>query len=103
MTHEELEELLIPSGLPVAFHHFDAPPSGAFLVYLDDGENPFFADNRTYSSARGYRVELYSAVDPESERNTVAAILDANDIPYTVDSTYVESERLFEIIFEIEV
>lgn len=103
MTHAELEKLLQTAGFPVAYHHFNAPPDGIFLVYLDDGLTPFFADNRTYAGARSYRLELYSAMDPEDARESVASVLDAADIPYTADTIYVESERLFETIFEIEV
>lgn len=103
MSHTELEKLLAAVGLPVAYHHFDAPPTAPFLVYLDSGSDPFYADNRTYTEAAGYRIELYGPLDLEPEAAKVRAVLDAADIPYTVSHSYVESEALFEAIFEIEV
>mgnify|MGYP006934500621 FL=1 len=103
MTHAELETLLAAVGLPVAYHHFDAPPTAPFLVYLDSASGPFYADDRTYAESRGYRLELYGAMDLETEADRVRSVLDAASIPYTVDHSYVESEALFEVIFEIEV
>ena len=103
MTHAELEKLLAAGGLPGAYHHFDAPPAAPFLVYLDNGSDPFFADNRTYTEATGYRIELYGPLDLEPETAKIRAVLDAANIPYTVSHSYVESEALFESIFEIEV
>ena len=103
MTHAQVEALLTEAGIPVAYHHFDAPQEGPFLVYLDDGNDPFFADNCNFEDVTAYRLELYSAIDPEQDAAKIAAVLNQQKIPYTKDFAFVESKKLFEVIFEIEV
>lgn len=103
MTHAELLDILEPMGIPWAYHHWEKPPAPPYGVYLDGPYDPFHADNRNYFSARQIRLEVYSA-DRNPELDTkVEAALTAAEIPYEADFDYLESEALYESIFEIEV
>ena len=52
---------------------------------------------------REIRLEIYDTVrDPALDRKVEAA-LTAADIPYEADFSFLESEGLYESIFEIEV
>ena len=103
MTFAELEAILEPTGFPWTYHHWDTPPPPPYGVYLSVRDNPFFADNRTYTFSAGIRLEVYSLERDTSLDDKVRAALDAAEIPYDTDYTFLESEGLYESIFEIEV
>lgn len=103
MTHAELLTILKPVGIPWAYHHWGKPPAPPYGVYLDGPYDSFHADNRNYFSAHQIRLEVYSTDrNPELDARVEAA-LTAAEIPYEADFDYLESEALYESIFEIEV
>ena len=103
MTFAELVAILEPTGFPWTYHHCDTPPPPPYGVYLSVRDNLFFADNRTYTFSAGIRLEVYSLERDTSLDDKVRAALDAAEIPYDTDYTFLESEGLYESIFEIEV
>lgn len=103
MPFAELVAILEPTGFPWTYHHWDTPPPPPYGVYLSVRDNPFFADNRTYTFCAGIRLEVYSLERDTSLDDKVRAALDAAEIPYDTDYTFLESEGLYESIFEIEV
>ena len=60
MTYDELLAILARTGIPWAYHHWDKPPVLPWGVYLSDGDDSFFADDRTYFLSSGIRLEVYS-------------------------------------------
>lgn len=103
MTHEELLRVLEPTGLPWAYHHWEQPPPPPYGVYLDNSYDPFYADNRNYFNVRRVRLEVYSGHRDAPLDARVEAALDAASVPYEADFEYLESEQLYESIYEIEV
>lgn len=61
MTHEELLEILRPTGVPWTYHHWEKKQEPPYGVYLDDGDDPFFADGCNYFAFLAVRLELYYA------------------------------------------
>lgn len=103
MTFAELVAILTPTGIPWTYHRWDKPPSPPYGVYLSVRDNPFFADDQTYAFTSGIQLEVYSLERDTSLDDAVRAALDAAQIPYDTDYTFLESEGLYESIFEIEV
>lgn len=103
MSHEELLSILRSTGLPWTYHHWDTPPQPPYGVYLDTEDDPFFADDRVYSSFRSVRMELYSLERDPALDDRVRGALDDASLSYDVDYTWIESEGLYETIFECEV
>lgn len=101
MDEATLFQLLKTTGLPVAYHHFTSPPSPPYIVYLFSYNSNFGADNRVYDAAKNYQVELYTTKkDPISEV-LIECLFDANDIYWDKTETYIESEGLFQVLYEI--
>lgn len=103
MTHDELLNILRPTGIPWTYHHWEGHQDPPYGVYLDQNDDPFFADDKTYVFFSDMRLELYSLERDPALDARVRDVLDAAGIPYDVDFTYIESEGLYESIFEIEV
>lgn len=98
---DDLLTLLKSTGLPVAYHHFDAPPAPPYIVYLSPDTQNFFADNRVYCQIENYQVELYTVKkDPASEA-LLEGLFNANDIPWDKNGLYLEGEKLYQVVYEI--
>ena len=74
MTHEELLEILRPTGVPWTYHHWEKKQEPPYGVYLDDGDDPFFADGCNYFAFLAVRLELYSLErDPALKSHPITA------------------------------
>ena len=101
MDEVTLFNLLKSTGLPVAYHHFVSPPAPPYIVYLLSYSSNFGADNKVHSQADNYQVELYTTIkDPASEK-LVEDLFDANDIFWDKTETYIDSEDLYQVLYEI--
>ena len=101
MNEEALKALLETTGLPVAYHHFKTPPEPPYIVYLFSYSSNFGADNKVHGKVNNYQVELYTTIkDPASEK-LVEDLFDANDIFWDKTETYIDSEDLYQVLYEI--
>jgi len=103
MDEANLKTLLKTTGLPVVYHHYKSPPTPPYMVYLFTNSDNFGADNKVYSEANVYHVELYAEIkDPASEK-LVEDVLDSAEIYWDKSGAYIESEKLYQTVYEIEV
>jgi hypothetical protein len=101
MTLEDLKTLLETSGLRFAYHHWDAPPALPYGVYLYAYSSDLMADDCNYADVDNWQVELYSrGKDPTSEA-AIEAVLKGAGIPYQKTETYLETEKLYQIVYLI--
>lgn len=103
MTYQELEQLLTPLGIPFKFHHWEKPPAMPYGVYFDDSTDNFAADDIAYVVIRNFNIELYVRQrDPDLE-GRLEDILTAADLYWDMEATYIDSERFWQVAYEIEV
>jgi len=93
--------LLKSTGLPVAYHHFTSPPTPPYIVYLFSYSSNFGADNKVHSQADNYQVELYTKTKDPAVEALIEGLFDANEIYWEKTETYIESEGLFQVLYEI--
>lgn len=103
MTLSELGALLKTTGLPVSYRAW--PENGApplpFVCYLEAGSNNFSADGVVYCPIKRVQVELYTKLkDPEAEDKVEAAL---SSFFWEKTETYLDTEKCFQILYEIEV
>ena len=105
MTYEEINEMMQEVGLPFAYHHFaeGESPNPPFLLFLSPGENTFSADNLTYHSFKHLDIELYTDEKSPDAEKRVEEVLHQHNIYYTKSETWIESERLYEVLYTLEV
>ena len=103
MSLEELKTLLGTTGLPVTYRAWpenEAPPL-PFICYLVAYSNNFGADNRVYHKIDHIQVELYTKLkDPEAEDRVENAL---SSLYWDKTEEYIDSERCYQILYEIEV
>jgi hypothetical protein len=105
MTHNEILTLLQETGIPTAYDHFaeGESPDPPFLCFLYPESNNLSADGRVYAKIDALHVELYTdKKDPETEA-AVEAVLDGHGIFYDKTEVWIESERLYEVLYSMEV
>jgi hypothetical protein len=103
MTLAELKQLLNQTGYPVAYSHFNSEVSAPFVTYLVAFSSNQYADNKVYAKIQNAQVELYTDYKDLAIESTLEDILDTNEIPYQTTETFIESQQLFQKIYEIGV
>ena len=105
MTYEEICEMVQEIGLPFAYHHFaeGESPKPPFVLFLSPGEHTFGADDLMYISFKKLDIELYTDEKSPEAEHRVEEILTQYGIFYTKNEIFIESERLYEVIYEMEV
>ena len=104
MTYQEIAQMIESIGLPFAFYQFpddteQAPPFICFLYDYDD----FYADDSNYADKVVLTVELYTDTKDIPLESAVEAVLDANEMTWSKASTYIDSERMWQTSYTMEV
>lgn len=101
---EKLLQMLQEMQIPFAYHHFAEgeavnPP---FICYLLPGSNNFSADGKVYFKINEVRIELYTDLKDLAVEQQVEDVLDKYKIFYNKSETWIESERLYEVLYTFE-
>lgn len=100
----ELYELLKELKMPVAYHHFIKAKSPPFIVYYRVNSKNFVADDTIYTKTNIYRIELYTKQKDVNKEIEIENLLDRSGIIYEVISeSYIESEKIYQVIYEINI
>ena len=101
---DELMELMNEMGIPYAYDHFaeGESPDPPFLCFLLPGSDNFAADGRVYYKISEVRVELYTDIKDVSAEQAVEAVLDRHGIFYEKSETWIDSEKLYEVLYRFE-
>lgn len=105
MTLGELTKVLEATGYPVAYSHFTATPGKSvpkppYICYLVDGSANLMADNKVYHKINDLNIELYTIKKDLVAEAKLEQVLDDYEIPYESFGTFIESEKLFQKIYE---
>lgn len=105
MTHQEVLEMMNEMKLPYAYHHFveGESPDPPFLVFLYPGSDNFAADGKVYFKVNRLNIELYTDLKDVELEETVEAVLDEHGIFYEKSEVWIESENLYEVLYQMEV
>ena len=101
---EELLQMLHEMGIPFAYHHFaeGESPEPPFICYLLPGSNNFSADGKVYYKINEVHIELYTDWKNLAVEQGVEAVLDEHGIFYNKSEIWIESEKLYEVLYTFE-
>lgn len=106
MNITELAQHLRDIGLPVAYGEFvstpqNPAPAPPFITYQFAYNNDFQADNYNYVDVSTYQVELYTVrKDPTIEKRVQDKLKELR-LPYNKVESKIESEQIYQIIYDI--
>lgn len=101
---DKLLQIISEIDIPSAYDHFTEgeSPDPPFLCYLLPGADNFAADGKAYFKVDQVHLELYTdKKDPEIE-HIVEAVLDEYGIFYDRTEVWIESEKLYEVLYYFE-
>ena len=104
MTIENLVEMLQELKIPFAYDHFaeGESPEPPFICYLLPGSNNFAADGKVYFRINQVRIELYTDFKDLDLESRVEGVLDGHEIFYNKSETWIQSEKLYEVMYSFE-
>lgn len=101
---EELLEILRKPAFPslMTILRRVKGPAPPFICYLLPGSDNFAADGRVYYKINEVRIELYTDYKDIAVEQRLEAVLERHGIFYDKTETWIESERLYEVLFSFE-
>lgn len=101
---EELLQILNETQIPFAYHHFaeGESPEPPFICYLLPGSKNFSADGKVYYKINEVHIELYTDLKDLAVEQKLEEVLDEHGIFYNKSETWIESEKLYEVLYTFE-
>ena len=101
---EQIVKMLDEIDIPFAYDHFaeGESPDPPFICYLSPNSNNFAADGKVYYKINEIHIELYADYKDLSAEQKVEAVLDEHGIFYEKSETWIESEKLYEVLYSFE-
>lgn len=101
---DDILAMLRELKLPFAYDHFaeGEAPEPPFICYLVPGSNNFAADGRVYFKINEYHIELYTDEKSPTLESSLEAVLDNHGVFYNKSETWIESEKLYEVLYTFE-
>lgn len=105
MTNLEIAEMIASLEIPFAYHQFEegtdiAPP---FICYFYSGNVPEPADNTNYIDIEQLAIELYTDTKDFALEKRVEDLLNAHDLVFSREETYLDDEKMQMTTFLTEV
>lgn len=102
MTQAELYQELSKIGYPLAYSHFEEYQETPYMVYLFSYSSDLIADNRNYKDISNFSIELYTDKKDLVAEKKVEDKLKELELPYFKSETWIESESVFQVLYEIQ-
>ncbi len=101
---EELVSIIQEMNILFAYDHFaeGESPEPPFICYLIPGSDNFAADGKVYFKMNEVRIELYTDFKDLDLESRVEGVLDGNEIFYNKSETWIQSEKLYEVMYSFE-
>lgn len=101
---DELLQMLKEMDIPFAYDHFaeGESPDPPFICYLLPGTDNFAADGRVYLKVNEVNIELYTDFKDLLVEQKVEGVLDEHGIFYERSETWIESEKMYEVLYSFE-
>lgn len=103
MTIEYIYNILKQTTFPVAYSHFETPQNPPYITYLVVNSNNFGADNKVYSKNNKIQIELYTNKKDLEAEQVLENVLDSASLFWDKTESYISSEKLFQIIYEVSI
>lgn len=105
MTHKEIAQMIASVGLPYAYYQFpeNTPQTPPFICFFYSSTDDVFADDTNYQRIVQLNIELYTSVKDFSLEASLEGILAQYGLTYYKEENHIDSEKLYQIAYEMEV
>ena len=101
---DKIINMLEEIGIPFAYSHFaeGESPEPPFVCYLLPRSDNFSADGAVYHKLSVVHFEVYTDKKDRALENRVEDVLDKNNVFYNKSEVWINSEKLYEVIYSFE-
>ena len=105
MNHKEVMAMVKKMKLPNAYDHFaeGEEPKTPYVIYRYPGSDNFAADGIVYQKINELDIELYSDKKDTKTEEAVDVVFDEHVLFYQRKEVCFRDERLFEVLYAMEV
>ena len=105
MTYTEIAQMIAGANLPYAYYQFpeDTPQAPPFICFFYSQTDDVFADDTNYQRIVQLNIELYTNNKDFELEESLEQILKDNNLTYYKEENYIDSEKLYQIAYEMEV
>ena len=105
MTTQEVAAMVAEIGIPYAYYQFpdDTEQATPFVCFFYSGDNDFKADDSNYQKIEHLIIELYTDDKDFELEQTVEGVLASNGMVWSRNEEWIESERMLEVVYEMDV
>lgn len=107
MTFQQIKSMIESFGIAYTYHEWTCPaedvPALPWAVFRYPNITDFYADNKNYQRVTALEIELCTENKDFGLEQTVEGILANNGLTYTKTEDYFDTERMFDVRYELEV
>ena len=92
-------------GIPYAYYQFPDGTAQAcpFICFFFSDSNDLAAENTNYKKIRLLNIELYTDNKDFALEETVENVLNSNGLVYDRSESYLDSERMFMVVYTTDI
>lgn len=101
---DEIVKILEQFGVPFSYDHFaeGEGPEPPFVCYRIPGSANFSADGCVYLRIDVIDIELYTDKKDPALEHKLERLLDTEGIFYDKEEVWIDSEKLYEVVYEFQ-
>ena len=105
MTTQEIATMVADFKIPYAYYQFPEGTGQAtpFVCFFFSGDNDVKADDSNYQKVEHLIIEVYTDNKDFNLEATVESVLASYEMVWSRDEEWIESERMLEVIYEMDV
>ena len=105
MTPQQINTMIESVGIPYAYYQFadDTGQQPPFICFFYGDSADLAADNTNYARIEPLYIELYTDEKDFALEKQIETLLNANELVFRKEQTYLDSELMNETIYTTEV
>lgn len=102
MTYLDIIDEMEALGFPCTYRSFKSSPPIPFMAVNFAYSNDIMADNHNYKDVGNYQLEYYNSIKYPPDEMKIEDRLKELRLPYTKTEAFLDSEDLYQIVYEIQ-
>ena len=102
ITYMDLKGEMEALGFPCTYGSFKSSPPIPFTVIQFAYSGDMMADNQNYKDIGNYQLEYYNSIKFPPDETLIQNKLKELRLPYTKTEVFLDSEDLYQVIYDIQ-
>lgn len=105
MLVSDIKDMLGQTGLNVTYFSWPEKeaPQLPYLLWYFPGSDNFAADDKVYKRIETLNIELYTQNKDFATEQAVEGVLEAHHMVWDRTESYIESEHMYQVLYQMEV